>query len=98
MAVRGGEEVPRRVRLVLTCSKHGVHRLPLPFSPMATYVLRLWLPDRPGALGAVASRVGAVGGDLVGIDILERGAGVAIDELVVELPDESLISLLIGEM
>src|SRR5262245_58230979 len=49
---------------------------------MATFVLRLWLPDRPGALGAVASRVGAVGGDLVGIDILERGAGRAIDELV----------------
>ena len=54
-----------------------------------TYILRLWLPDRPGALGAVASRVGAVGGDVVGIDILERGAGRAIDELVVELPDRS---------
>ncbi len=44
------------------------------------------MPDRPGALGQVASRVGAVGGDVVGIDILERGAGRAIDELVVELP------------
>src|SRR3954466_7076035 len=98
MAVRGGEEVPRRVRLVLTCSKHGVHRLPLPFSPMATYVLRLWLPDRPGALGAVASRIGAVGGDLVGIEILERGAGRAIDELVVQLADEELLPLLVSEI
>jgi hypothetical protein len=63
-----------------------------------TYVMRLWLPDRPGALGAVASRVGAVGGDVVGIDILERGAGRAIDELVVELPDERLLDLLIDEV
>ena len=63
-----------------------------------TYVMRLWLPDRPGALGAVASRVGAVGGDVVGIDILERGAGRAIDELVVELPGPDLVGLLIEEV
>jgi hypothetical protein len=63
-----------------------------------SFILRVWLPDRPGALGAVASRIGAVRGDLVGIDILERGAGRAIDELVVELPDESLLDLLISEV
>jgi len=63
-----------------------------------TYILRLWMPDRPGALGQVASRVGAVGGDVVGIDILERGAGRAIDELVVELPEDGLVDLLIAEM
>ncbi len=79
---------------------------------MTTYVIRLWVPDRPGALGAVASRIGAVGGDVVGIDILERGAGRAIDELVVELPgnghaaladldgvpDETLVALMVAEM
>ena len=54
---------------------------------MPSFVIRVWLPDRPGALGAVASRIGAVGGDVVGIDILERGAGKAIDELVVDLPE-----------
>ena len=48
---------------------------------MATYVVRLWLPDRPGALGQVASRIGAVHGDVVGIEILERGGGSAIDDL-----------------
>jgi hypothetical protein len=64
---------------------------------MTTYVLRVWVPDRPGALGAVASRIGAVRGDLVGIDILERGAGRAIDELLVELP-EDLVPLLISEV
>jgi hypothetical protein len=63
-----------------------------------TYILRVWMPDRPGALGALASRIGAVGGDVTGIDILERGAGRAIDELVVELPDDALVELLVTEI
>ena len=64
----------------------------------STFVVRVWVPDRPGALGAVASRIGAVRGDLVGIDILERGGGRAIDELTVELPSDELVPLLIEEM
>jgi hypothetical protein len=63
-----------------------------------TYVMRVWVPDRPGALGGVASRIGAVRGDLVGIDILERGAGRAIDELVIDLPSDELLHLLINEV
>lgn len=65
---------------------------------VTTLVLRVWLPDRPGALGAVASRIGAVHGDVIGIDIIDRGAGRAVDELVVDLPDESLIDLLLTEV
>jgi hypothetical protein len=65
---------------------------------MAVYVVRIWVPDRPGALGAVASRIGAVRGDLIGIEILERGAGRAIDELVVELPQADLLDLMINEV
>ncbi|MFN2506690.1 MAG: hypothetical protein ABR540_21170 [Acidimicrobiales bacterium] len=65
---------------------------------METFIVRVWLPDRPGALGAVASRIGAVRGDVVGIDILERGAGRAIDELAVALPDASLVALLVSEI
>lgn len=65
---------------------------------MESYVLRVWLPDRPGALGAVASRIGAVKGDVVGIEILETGAGQAVDELVVELPDATLVDLLVSEV
>jgi hypothetical protein len=65
---------------------------------MYTYVLRIWLPDRPGALGQVASRIGAVRGDVIGIDILERGGGSAIDELTVTLPDEDLVDLLLAEV
>ncbi len=65
---------------------------------METYIVRVWLPDRPGALGQVASRIGAVCGEIVGIDILERGAGRAIDELAVQIPDESMVDLLIAEI
>ena len=61
-------------------------------------MIRMWLPDRPGALGQVASRIGAVRGDVVGIDILERDGGQAVDELVVELPDDALIELLVNEV
>lgn len=65
---------------------------------MNSFVLRVWLPDRPGALGQVAGRIGAVGGDVVGIDILERGGGSAIDELTITLPDFGLVDLLISEV
>lgn len=65
---------------------------------MESYVLRLWLPDRPGALGAVASRIGAVKGDVVGIEILEVGQGQAVDELVVRLPESALLDLLVSEV
>jgi hypothetical protein len=63
-----------------------------------TYVVRVWLPDRPGALGQVASRIGAVHGDVIGIDILERGGGSAIDELTVSLPAANLVDLLVNEI
>jgi hypothetical protein len=65
---------------------------------METYVIRVWLPDRPGALGAVASRIGAVRGDVVGIEILETGGGQAVDELVVRLPQAQLVELLVVEV
>ncbi len=61
-------------------------------------LLRVWLPDRPGALGAVASRIGAVRGDIVGIDVLERNDGVAIDEFGVVLADAEHLPLLVREV
>jgi len=61
-------------------------------------VVRVWLPDRPGALGLVASRIGAIGGDIVGIDVLERSGHVAVDEFAVLLPDRELVSLLVREI
>jgi hypothetical protein len=49
------------------------------------YLIRVKLPDRPGALGAVASRIGSVGGDVVSI-----GVGLAGDNLIDLLRDEIL--------
>jgi hypothetical protein len=63
-----------------------------------TVVVRVWLPDRPGALGQVASRIGSVRGDVLAIEILEVGAGRVIDELVVALPDASLVDLMVNEV
>ncbi|HYA67530.1 MAG TPA: ACT domain-containing protein [Acidimicrobiales bacterium] len=65
---------------------------------MATYLLRVELPDRPGALGAVASRIGAVRADVIAVDIVGRGRGRAIDEFVVELADDDHVPLLLSEI
>lgn len=66
--------------------------------PVHTVVVRVWLPDRPGALGQVASRIGAVRGDVLDIEVLEVGGGRAIDEVVVALPDPELVDLMVHEV
>ncbi|MFM7060776.1 MAG: ACT domain-containing protein [Actinomycetes bacterium] len=67
-------------------------------TPAVHALIRVWLPDRPGALGLVASRIGAMRGDIVGIDVLETGDGVAVDEFAVALPDAATIPLLVREI
>ena len=66
--------------------------------PVITIVVRVWMPDRPGALGQVASRIGAVRGDVLSIEVLEQGGGRAVDELTVALPDHDLMPLLSAEI
>lgn len=70
--------------------------------PTSTHViLALCFPDRPGALGAVASRIGAVGGDITDVEIASRRAGVAEDVLHVDLPPNNncdMVSLLLAEV
>lgn len=48
--------------------------------------LRIWLPDAPGMLGTVATAIGRTGGNVTGLEVLECQGGVAVDELIVELP------------
>ncbi len=60
-----------------------------------SYLLRLVVPDRPGILGAVATALGDAGIDIVSIDVLERGGGVAVDDVVVELPRDRVPDSLI---
>src|SRR5437763_8538809 len=64
----------------------------------AHVLIRVWLPDRPGALGQVASRIGSVRGDIVGVDVLECDGGVAIDEFAVNLADAELVPMLVREI
>jgi ACT domain len=60
-----------------------------------SYLLRLVVPDRPGILGAVATALGTAGIDIVSVDVLERGGGVAVDDIVVDLPTDRLPDSLI---
>lgn len=50
-----------------------------------TYLLRVVLPDRPGTLGALATALGSEGADILSVDVVERGNGAAVDDLVVDL-------------
>ena len=60
-----------------------------------SHLLRLVVPDRPGILGAVATALGTAGIDIVSVDVLERGRGVAVDDIVVDLPPDRLPDSLI---
>ena len=60
-----------------------------------SYLLRLVLPDRPGMLGAVATALGDVGGDILSLDVVERGPEGAVDDLVVALPPGGMADTLI---
>ena len=60
-----------------------------------SYLLRVVLPDRPGMLGAVATALGEAGGDIISLDVVERGPDGAVDDLLVELPPGGLADRLI---
>ena len=60
-----------------------------------SHLLRLVVHDRPGILGAVATALGEAGIDIVSVDVLERGGGVAVDDVVVDLPRDRLPDSLI---
>ncbi|NBQ44152.1 MAG: amino acid-binding protein, partial [Mycobacteriaceae bacterium] len=53
---------------------------------MPSYLLRVQLEDRPGSLGSLAVALGTAGADILSLDVVERGAGFAVDDLVVDLP------------
>src|ERR1700679_943712 len=61
-----------------------------------SYLLRLVLPDRPGALGAVATALGAVGADILSVDVIARSVDSAIHDLVGELPPGRLAGSLVS--
>ncbi len=60
-----------------------------------SFLLRIVLPDRPGALGALATALGHAGADILSLDVIQRGPDHAIDDLVVELPPDKLADSLV---
>jgi hypothetical protein len=57
-------------------------------------LLRVLLPNRPGALGAVATALGAIGADINLVEIVEKRGDVEVDELILDLPpDQTVLSL-----
>lgn len=50
------------------------------------YALRLSLPDRPGALAAVAAALSRAGADIVTLDVVERVDGSAVDDVCCTAP------------
>lgn len=64
-------------------------------------VLTLRLPDRPGALGAVAARIGGVGADITDVTVASRRAGIAEDRFHLDLPHVEgvdVVGLLLAEV
>jgi hypothetical protein len=57
--------------------------------------MRVVLPARPGALGAVASAVGAIGADINLVEIVERRPGAEVDELILDLPATQTVASLV---
>jgi hypothetical protein len=62
---------------------------------VSSYLLRVQLEDRPGSLGSLAVALGSVGADILSLDVVERGAGYAVDDLVVDLPPGAMPDMLI---
>jgi hypothetical protein len=60
-----------------------------------SYLLRVQLEDRPGRLGSLAVALGSVGADILSLDVVERAAGYAVDDLVVDLPPGAMPDMLI---
>jgi hypothetical protein len=60
-----------------------------------SYLLRVRLEDRPGSLGSLAVALGSVAADILSLDVVERVAGYAVDDLVVELPPGAMPDALI---
>jgi hypothetical protein len=60
------------------------------------YLLRVWLPDRPGALGQLASAIGAAGGDITSLDVVERTPATAIDDVLIDVPGELAEAVLLS--
>lgn len=49
------------------------------------YLIRVRLPDEPGALGRLATALGQAGADIEQVAVVDRVGGEAVDDLIVDL-------------
>ncbi|NRQ38275.1 amino acid-binding protein [Nonomuraea sp. NN258] len=49
--------------------------------------MRIALPDRPGSLAQVTKVLGTAGADITQVTVLDRGAGMAVDDITVFCPE-----------
>jgi ACT domain-containing protein len=61
---------------------------------MAQFRLHVSLPDRPGALGLLASAIGAAGGDIRGLVVIKSEDGRGYDDITVAVPGSDPTDLL----
>jgi hypothetical protein len=54
------------------------------------FLLRVELPDVPGSLGRLATAIGESGGDIEAIEIVEKGDGTAVDDVLLEMNDGAM--------
>jgi hypothetical protein len=59
-------------------------------------LVRVRLPNRPGALGTVASAVGGIGADINLVEIVEKRDRVEVDEFILDLPSDQTVSSLVA--
>ncbi|AKK05644.1 hypothetical protein CMUST_06545 [Corynebacterium mustelae] len=64
---------------------------------MTTYLIRVLLPDAPGSLGVLANAIGAAGGDIKSVDVVQTFPdGTVMDDMVVNLPAGVMADVLIS--
>src|SRR5690606_32501031 len=89
---------PRNVRGAAWAADRAAGKVPrmtLEALSSVSFLIRVQIPDRPGSLGAVATALGEIGADILSLDVVERGNGAAVDDMVVELPSGRLPDVLI---
>lgn len=59
-------------------------------------LLRVRLPNRPGALGSVASALGAIGADINLLEIVEKRGAVEVDDFILDLPLDRSVDELVA--
>ena len=61
---------------------------------MALFQLTVAIPDRPGSLGLLASAIGAAGGDIRALAVVQSEDGKGYDDITVAIPGSDATDLL----